>query len=159
MRRESQLLYDWRFTALETHGHYFFFLQLNTCGYSPYVTSSVMRWIYRLQLLLVLASTVILGFKSRWTPDHTLSDSRLPRIYVTQWQSGKVIHQGTGFHFCRLLRLTGLHCRDSTPTQHGFHLAWRMHFWLKKMIIDFYTRPDITSKLIIDALIVMTALT
>jgi hypothetical protein len=38
-----------------------FFFQLNTCSYSPYVTSSLKRgWACRLQLLLALASAVIL---------------------------------------------------------------------------------------------------
>jgi hypothetical protein len=46
--------------SLETRHQYFMF-QLNTCGYSPYVTSSLTRgWVCRLQLLLVLASEVIL---------------------------------------------------------------------------------------------------
>jgi hypothetical protein len=58
---ESELLYDWRFTA----DHFIlatgplrpttsnFILQLNTCGYSSYVTSSLARgWVCRLQLLL-----------------------------------------------------------------------------------------------------------
>jgi hypothetical protein len=37
------------------------FFQLNTCGYSPYVTSSLTRgWFCHLHLLLVLASVVIL---------------------------------------------------------------------------------------------------
>jgi hypothetical protein len=45
---------------LETHDQYFF--QLNTCSYNPYVTCSLTRgWVCRLQLLLVLASAVILG--------------------------------------------------------------------------------------------------
>jgi hypothetical protein len=44
---------------LETHGTEFF--QLNPCGHSPYVTSSLTRgWVCRLQLLLILASAVIL---------------------------------------------------------------------------------------------------
>jgi hypothetical protein len=50
-----------------------FTFQLNTCGYSPYVTSSLMRgWVCRLQLLLVLASKVILRSESRGTHDHIL---------------------------------------------------------------------------------------
>jgi hypothetical protein len=56
---------------LETHDQHLF--QLNTCGYSPYVTSSMTKgWVCRLQLLLVLASAVILGFESRGTHDHIL---------------------------------------------------------------------------------------
>jgi hypothetical protein len=46
-----------------------FFFQLNTCGYSPYITSSR---VCRLHLLLILASAVIPGFKSRGTHDHIL---------------------------------------------------------------------------------------
>jgi hypothetical protein len=48
-----------------------FIFRLNICGYSPYVTSSLTRgWVCRLQLLLVLASAVILRFESRGTHDH-----------------------------------------------------------------------------------------
>jgi hypothetical protein len=78
---ESELLYDCRFTAdlsvlatnplrLTTSN---FVFQLNTCGYSPYVTSSLTRgWFCRLQLLLVLASAIILRSESRGTHDHIL---------------------------------------------------------------------------------------
>jgi hypothetical protein len=74
---DSELLYYWRFTAnqfvlvtsplrLTTT----IFFQLNTCGYRPYVTSSLITgWICRLQILLGLASAVILGSKSRGTHD------------------------------------------------------------------------------------------
>jgi hypothetical protein len=56
---------------LEDHNRIFIF-QLNTCGYSPYVTSSLRRgWMCRLQLLLGLASTVILRSKSCGTHDHS----------------------------------------------------------------------------------------
>jgi hypothetical protein len=73
-----------------------FILQLNACGYSCYITSSLMRWwIYRLQFLLLLASEVI--FRSYFT----VSDSRLPqhggpgpRIYTPQGQSGPIITPG-----------------------------------------------------------------
>jgi hypothetical protein len=78
---ESELLYDWRFTANQfvlatsplslTTSNFIF--QLNTCGYSPYVTSSLTRgWVCRLQLLLVLASAGILRSESRGTHDHVL---------------------------------------------------------------------------------------
>jgi hypothetical protein len=78
---ESELLYDWRFTAnqfvlatnplrLTTSN---FILQLNTCGYSPYVTFCLIRGrVCSLQLLLVLASAVILRSESRGTHDHIL---------------------------------------------------------------------------------------
>jgi hypothetical protein len=78
---ESDLLYDWRFTAnqfvlatslLRLRINNFIF-QLNTYGYNPYVTSSLTRgWICCLQLLLVFASAVILRSESRGTHDHIL---------------------------------------------------------------------------------------
>jgi hypothetical protein len=95
-----------------------FIFQLNTYSYNPYVTS----WVCRLQLLLVLASAVILRSESRATHDHifTVSDSRLPqpggsgpRIYIPQEQGGPVITPGTGFPFRRLLQLAGLRWRYS----------------------------------------------
>jgi hypothetical protein len=78
---ESELLYDWRFTA-----NYFvlatsplrpttiiFIFQLTNCGYSPSVTSSLMRgWVCRLQLLLVLASAFILRSESGGAHYHIL---------------------------------------------------------------------------------------
>jgi hypothetical protein len=75
------------------------FLLLNTCGYSPYVTSSLTgESVCYLQLLLVLASAVILGSESLGNHDHillshirdfpTLDDEALvflsPRNRVTQ---------------------------------------------------------------------------
>jgi hypothetical protein len=77
---ESESLYDWRFTANQlvlapshmrlTTSHFF---QLNTSRHSPYVTSSLMRvWVCRLQLLLALASAVILGAESRGIHNHIL---------------------------------------------------------------------------------------
>jgi hypothetical protein len=78
---ESELLYDWRFTpnqfllatnTLKVTTSNFIF-QMNTCGYSPYVTSSLTRgWVCRLQLLLALASAFILMSESRGTQDHIL---------------------------------------------------------------------------------------
>jgi hypothetical protein len=50
-----------------------FIFQLNGCCYSPYITSSLTRgWVCHLQLLLVLASAVILRSESRGTHDHSL---------------------------------------------------------------------------------------
>jgi hypothetical protein len=78
---ESELLYDWRFTAnqyvlatsplrLKTTN---FIFQLNTWGCSPYLTPSLTRgWICCLQLLLVLASVIILRSVSRGIHDHIL---------------------------------------------------------------------------------------
>jgi hypothetical protein len=78
---ESELLYDWCFTANQfvlatsplrpTTNNFIF--QLNTCGYGRYAISSLMTWwVCRLQLLLGLASTVILRSDSRGTHDHIL---------------------------------------------------------------------------------------
>jgi hypothetical protein len=70
---------------LETHDQYFF--QQNTCGHSPYKTSFLTRgWVYRLKLLLVLASEVILRSESRGTHDHIL----LSQIQVSTNLEGKV---------------------------------------------------------------------
>jgi hypothetical protein len=76
---KSEILYDWRFTAnqfvLETSlsDTRPVFFQLNTCGHRRYVTSSLTRgWVCRLQLLLALASGVILSSESRGTHDHIL---------------------------------------------------------------------------------------
>jgi hypothetical protein len=52
---------------LATHGQNFF-SQLNTCGHSPYITSSLTRgWVCHLQLLLTLASAFSLGSESHGT--------------------------------------------------------------------------------------------
>jgi hypothetical protein len=109
-----------------------FFSQLYPYGPSPNVTSSLTRiWVCSLELLLVLASAVILRYGSHGTHDHILvSDLRLPkpggpgpRIYISQEQGGPVITPGTGFPFRRLLRLAGLRWRYSTPPPHGTQLA------------------------------------
>jgi hypothetical protein len=75
------------------------FYQLNTCGHSPYVISSLTtRWICRLQLLLFLASAVIPGSESRGTHDHILLsqirdspnlEDQVPEFisWVTGWPS------------------------------------------------------------------------
>jgi hypothetical protein len=78
---ESELLYDWWFTANQfilvtnplrlTTSNFIF--NLNTCGYSPYVTPSLRRgYVCHLHLLLVLASIVILRSKSSWAQDEIL---------------------------------------------------------------------------------------
>jgi hypothetical protein len=70
---------DWRFTVNQfvlatrpfrlTTGNFIF--KLIICGYSPYVTSSLTRgWVCGLQLMLVLASAVIIEPESRGTYDH-----------------------------------------------------------------------------------------
>jgi hypothetical protein len=78
---------------------------LNTCGHSPYITSSLTRgWVFHLQLLLALASAFILGSESRGTRDNIL------------------LSQIRDFPFSRLLQLAGLRWRFSTPPPHGSSL-------------------------------------
>jgi hypothetical protein len=124
---ESELLYDWRFTAnlfvlatspsrLTTSNLIF---QLDTSGYSPYITSSLTRrWVCRLQLLLGLASAVILRSESRGIHDHIL----LSQIRDSPNLEDKVarLHPpGIGFPFRRLQLLEGLRSKYSTPPPHG----------------------------------------
>jgi hypothetical protein len=114
---ESELLYDWQFTAnqfvlatnlLRVTTRIFF--QLNTCNCSPYIISSLTRgWVSCLQLLLGLTSSVILRSESSGT---LIRDS-------LEGQGGPVIAPGTGFYFRRLLRLAGLRWRYSNPPPHG----------------------------------------
>jgi hypothetical protein len=101
-----------------------FFFQLNTCGHSPYVTFSLaIGWACRLQLLLALASAIILRSESRWTHHILLSQTRDspqtgrpgPRIYSPQEQGCPVIPPGTGFPSRRLLRLSWLRWKYKTP--------------------------------------------
>jgi hypothetical protein len=73
------------------------------CKYSPqhFGTLSLTRgWVCRLQLLLALASAVILGSESHGTRDHIL------------------LSQIRDFPFRRPLRLAGLRWRYSTPPSH-----------------------------------------
>jgi hypothetical protein len=93
---ESELLYDWRFTAdqfvlatspLRPTSRIFIFQQ-NTCSNSPYVTSSMTRGgVCLLQLLLGLAKAVILRSESRGTHDHIL----LSQIRDTPNLEGQVL--------------------------------------------------------------------
>jgi hypothetical protein len=63
---------SWRQAPWDSQ-HSNFIFQLNTCGYSPHVTSSLTRrWICHLQLLLILDSAVILRSESRGTHDNIL---------------------------------------------------------------------------------------
>jgi hypothetical protein len=79
----------------------FIFSQLNTCGHSPYTTSSLMRgWVCLSKSLLTIPSTFILGSKSRETHNHIL------------------LFQIWDFPFCRLLRLAWLQWRYSTLSPH-----------------------------------------
>jgi hypothetical protein len=127
---ESGLLYDWRFTTSHSWRQHVLrlttinFFQLNTCGYSPYVTSSLRRWwVYRSQLLLAVASAVIPTSGSHRSHDHILlsqiRDSPTwrvkSRIYIPQEQGCQFITPGIGFPFRRLLRLAGISWRNTNP--------------------------------------------
>jgi hypothetical protein len=73
--------------------------QLNTCGYSPYITSSLTKgWVCRLQLLLPLSSAVIPASEPHGIHDHIL----LPHIRDSPNPEGQVpvlYPPGTGFLF------------------------------------------------------------
>jgi hypothetical protein len=109
-RSESELLYDWRFTANQfvlapspLRLTAWIFSQLHTCGHSPYITSSLTRgWVCHLQLLLALASAFILGSESRGTHDHILLSQirNFPFVasYDSQGYGGGIrsrLHTGT----------------------------------------------------------------
>jgi hypothetical protein len=98
-----------------TVGH----LRSSCCG-APFLT--------RGRVCNLLAQfAVTLQSKSRRTHDHILlSDVRLPQpgepgpcIHIPQVHGDPVIPPGTGFLFCRLLRLAGLRWRYSNPPPHG----------------------------------------
>jgi hypothetical protein len=123
--------HSWCQARIRARDQFFFLVeifirQLRVCYF---ITPSLTRGrACNLQLLLVLASAVPLGFESRGTTDHILLSQFLsllqhggpgPRIYIPQEQGGPDIPLGTGFPFCRLLRLGGLRCRHSLPPPHG----------------------------------------
>jgi hypothetical protein len=64
--------WSWRQVPWDLRSEIFFF-QSNSCGHSSHVTTSLTRgWVCRLQVLLVLASLVILRSESLETNDHIL---------------------------------------------------------------------------------------
>jgi hypothetical protein len=104
---ESELFYDWRFTANQfalttcpLRLMISIFFQLITSGNSPYVTSSLTRgWACRLQMLLVLTSEVILRSGSRGTHDH-ISLSQIRDSHNLDGQVPVYISPGTGWLSC-----------------------------------------------------------
>jgi hypothetical protein len=104
-----------------------FFRQLRVCYFVAPSLARGRASNLLVQLLLGLARAVTLRSKSRRTHGHILlSHLRLPepggpgpRIYIPQEQGGPAIPSGTGFPFCRLLRLAGLRWRYSNPPPHG----------------------------------------
>jgi hypothetical protein len=114
---ESELLYDWWLIANQfvlatsllrlTPSNFIF--QLNTCGYSPHVTSSLTRkWVCRLQLLLVIASAVTIGSESRGTHDYILlsqnrdspnMEGQVPVFISPRKRVGRLYPQALGSFF------------------------------------------------------------
>jgi hypothetical protein len=109
---KMKLFYDWQSASLGAR----FLLSLwrfrvSWCGAPPLTRG----WVCNLlvQLRLGLARAVTLGSKSCRTHGHILLSHLIlpqpgepgPRIYIPQEQGGPVIPPGTGFTFCRLLRL------------------------------------------------------
>jgi hypothetical protein len=115
---ESELLYNWRFTSNQ-------FFQLNPCGYSPYLTSSLtIGWVCRLEFLLVLIGEFILRSESRillsQIRDSPNLEGQVP-IFISPRNSVALLYPpGSGFPFRRLLRLAGLRWRYSKPPPHGY---------------------------------------
>jgi hypothetical protein len=138
---ESELLYNWQFTAKQfvlapsplrlTSSNFCF--QMSTCGHSPYVTSSLTRgWFCRLQLPLILASAVILRSGSRETHDHTLLsqirdltnlEGQVPVFISPRNRVAQVYHQALGSLFVASYDSQNLHA-----LLHGqlymFFLTW-----------------------------------
>jgi hypothetical protein len=93
---ESELLYDLRYTANQfvlapsplTLRARILFSQLNTCGHSPYIISPLTGgWFCNLQLLLALASAVILRSEPRGTRDHILLSQIRDFSFVASYYS------------------------------------------------------------------------
>jgi hypothetical protein len=93
-------------------------------------------------LLQGFANAVRLGSESLGTQDHIFLSQFLrlpqpggsgPHIYIPQEQSGPVMPPGTGFPFCRLLRLAGLRWKYSNPPPHGLDPTCS-----SKMSVKFY---------------------
>jgi hypothetical protein len=92
----------------------FFIFQLNTCGYSPHVTSCLTRgWVCRLQLLLVLASALILRSESHGTHGYMLM-SQIRDSSNPEGQVPVFISPGNMVAWWYLLRLAVLRWRYST---------------------------------------------
>jgi hypothetical protein len=108
---------------------------MKTWGCSPYVTSSLTRgWVCHLQLLLVLASSVILRFESRGTHYILLPQIREspkpegpgPRIYIPPEEGGPVI----------TLCQTILIITTRTPRKTPFSIVWNAPLLVRYLAID-----------------------
>jgi hypothetical protein len=102
VRVRVRVLYDLRFTANQFlwrrapwDSRPVMFFQLNTCGHSPYITSTLTRgWVCRLQSLLGLASAVIPRSECRGTHDHIL-ESQIPDSWNLEGQVQYLYPPGT----------------------------------------------------------------
>jgi hypothetical protein len=101
-----------------------FSFQLNIYFHSPYITSSLTRgWVYSLQLLLALASAVILRSDSHETLDHILFPqirdypnlgNQVP-VFISPRNRVAQLYPRPWVPFSFSLRLAGLRWRYSTP--------------------------------------------
>jgi hypothetical protein len=121
---QSELLYDWWFTAnqsilapspLRPMNSNFF--QLNPCSHNPYAASSLKRWWVSFTVAAGSHQCSHYWVRVLWDswPYFTLLNSRLTQpggpcacIYISQAQGGPIMPPGTTFPFGRLLRLTGI---------------------------------------------------
>jgi hypothetical protein len=119
----SKLLYDWRFTVnqfvlatspfrLKTRD---LFVQLNNCGHSPYVISSLIEdgsvfcnccWLSLAQSFSGPSPAGLMTTLLSQIRDSQTWRDRSPYLY-SQGHGGPVIHTGSGFPFRRFLRLAG----------------------------------------------------
>jgi hypothetical protein len=60
-----------------------------------------------------------------------------PCIYIPQEQGGPVIPPGTGFPFCRLLRLAGQRWRYSNPPPNGVDMWIKVKVMLRQMVSQY----------------------
>jgi hypothetical protein len=98
-------------------------------------------WVWRLQLLLALASVVIPESESRGTHDHILLSqletpptwcARPTHIYIPKEQGAPVIPPGIGFPIRRLLRIIGLRWRYSNLPQRRGQLFFKVRVTLQR---------------------------
>jgi hypothetical protein len=118
------------------------FLMSGSCGFVDVGRPLTRGKVCRLQLLLVLASAVILGSESRGTRNRILQsqirdspnlECEVPVFISPQEESGPVIPPGSRFPLRRLLRLAGSRWRYSCPPPHGDQLLTKSqcrHFFL-----------------------------
>jgi hypothetical protein len=129
---------------LETHDHEFF--QLNTCGRSPYITSSLTRgWVYPLQLLLVLASAVILRSVSRGIYDHILRspiwdlpnmEGQVPVFMSSRNRVAQLYPQALGYWPTTVLPNTSYNHFARTPRKTPSYIAQNACLLVRYLAID-----------------------